>query len=324
MKSSRILLLFIVLGCNLPPDLGPVYFFGDDTAVCVGARPVSFTADLVFEVDIMLLSGTSRDYTLEYVEAKDISFSGPGQYVVQSITKEIVPLRLPGAVGILVDQHGSYLSIDSGNFRSKQVNQFIHGLSTSDSYLLGGFASGGLLNNVPVEYATSTFVTDPDVALPFLFGLSKRTGGVSDLYDATAAIISQFSAGSNRNLVLLVHGHDSVSAANINAVISSAVAQSVKVDVVFMGSPDDALALVPLAVGTGGIFVSCPSDGNMVTAINHLNNIYTGQPTLMRVKVQYTPPAPLMTGDDTFHQLVIHDSLRNVDLNIIPIYIKVP
>jgi len=91
-----------------------------------------------------------------------------------------------------------------------------------------------------------------------------------------------------------------------------------------MGSPDDALTLVPLSVGTGGIFVSCPSDGNMITAINHLNNIYAGQPALMRVNIKYTPPAPLMTGEDTFHQLVIHDSLDNVDLNIVPIYVKVP
>ncbi len=323
MRSSLILVLILAVGCNLAPDSPPVYFFGKDTAICVGARPVTFTTDLTFEVDVMLLSGFSRDYTLDYLDPGNIKFSGPGQYVVQSVTKENMPLRLPGDVGILVDQHGSYLSIDSGNFRSKQLNQFIHGLS-SNGHLLGGFASGGLMNTVPVEYATPMFITDPETSVPFLFGLAKRTGGVSDLFDATASIVSQYSSAQNRNLVIVAHGHDSVSAANISAAISSAAAQSVKVDVVFMGSPDDALLLAPLAMGTGGFFSSCPSASYMVTTINHLNNIYEGQPVLMRITVKYTPTALLSSGDDTFHQLVIHDSLDDVDYNAIPVYVKVP
>lgn len=323
MKSRSVLFVLLALACNLPPELGPVYFYGKDTAIFTGARSVSFTTDLTFEVDVMLLSGYSRDYTLDYLEAANISFSGPGQYAVQSVTKEYMALRLPGAVGILMDQHGSYVSIDSGNFRSKQLNQFIHGLS-ANTYLLGGFASGGLMNEVPVEYATPAFVTDPDTSVPFLFGLAKRTGGISNLFDATASIISQFSSSQPRNLVIVAHGRDSVSAANISAVISSAVAQSVKIDIVFIGSAADALTLAPLAVSTGGLFASCPSDNYMITTINHLNNIYEGQPVLMRITVVYTPAAPLSPGEDTFHQLVIHDSLNDVDYNTIPVYIKVP
>lgn len=317
-------MLILLFGCYLPPDLPPAYFFGEDTAVCVGARPVSLTTDLVFEVDVMILSGLSRDYTTDYLEAKDVSFAGPGQYAVQAVEKVYMSTRLPGPVGILIDQHGSYASVDTSNFRSKQLNQFIHDLPSSSPVLLGGYASGSLLAEEPVEFGTSSFTEERNGLMNFLFGLSKRTGGVSVVYDAVLATVAKFPSGTNRNLVMVVHGGDSASTASLATAATAAIAQSVKVDIIFLGPSAEAIKLAPLSQQTGGLFVACPDDGNMVTAINHLNNMYTAEPVMMRITVKYTPPAPLASGQGTIHELIIHDSLDDRNLNPVPVYVKVP
>lgn len=323
MKTSRLVPLMILFGCYMPPDLPPTYFFGEDTAVCVSAKPVSVTTDLVFEVDVMILSGLSRDYSMDYLEAKDVSFRGSGQYSVQSVEKVHMPNRLPGSVGLLIDQHGSYAKVDTSNFRSKQLNQFINDLS-SNPVLVGGFASRGLLMEEPVEFGAPSFTNYSHNMTDYLFGLSKRTGGASVLYDAVLATVAKFPAGANRNLVMIVHGRDSASTATLTSAVSAAVAQSVKVDIIFLGSSSDALPMTPLSQLTGGMFVACPDDGNLVTTINHLNNMYSEEPVMMRITVKFTPPAPLVPGQDTFHEMIIHDSLDDRNLNTVPVYIKVP
>ncbi|MBL7849212.1 MAG: hypothetical protein JNL40_17220 [Cyclobacteriaceae bacterium] len=325
MKTRRWLIsLLLVIGCNLPPDLPRDYFYGEDTTVCVAARPLTLTTDLTFEVDVMQLTGFSKDYTLEYLDSASISFTGTGQYVVESITEITMPLRPAGPVAVLLDQSGTYANVDSSNFRSKQLNQFIHELPAPGQFILGGFAQDGLLADSPVEFGTPSFTTDGDGIMPFLFGLSKRTGGKSVVYDAVASTVNLFSAGSNRSLLLLAHDGDSVSTGTITTAVNAALAQSVRVDVIFMGDRSEAQTLTPLSQATGGVFVTCTSDLNMVTAFNHLNNINSGKPYLFRVKVRFTPPSPLMSGQDTFHEMVIHDSISDTDYNPVSIYIRTP
>lgn len=317
-------LLLFLFGCFLPTDLPRDYFFGEDTAVCLGAQPVSFTTDLVFQVDLVILSGTSRDYSLEYLEVKDISFKGPGQYVVESIFTVSYPARLPGSVAVLVDQHKSYAFSDSSNFRSKQINQFIHELTTANPFKLGGFTEAGLLSDTPIEYATPQFTSDAYSVMPFLFGLAKRTGGASVLYDAAQSVMGGFTAAGNRNLLMLVQGHDSLSMATANSVITSATAQSVAIDIIHFGTIAEAQAIVPISLATGGMFVYSATDMNMVTAFNHMNRLYESDRSAYRVTVRFTPPSPLAPGQDTRHEMIIHDSADDETYNAIALSIRVP
>lgn len=325
MKISRALLgLLCLVGCNLPPELPRFYFYGDDTAICLGARPTSFTTDLVFEVDVVLLSGYSRDYTLEGLLAQDISFSGPGQYAVESIQEVASVARQTGPTAILIDQSGSYEQVDSSNFRSKQLNQFIHELPNPGQFLLGGFASNGFLSDAPVEFCSPAFTTGADGCMDFLFGLSKRTGGQSVLYDAMTATVNKFSGGGDRSLLIVAHETDAASTLTQNDAVSAATGQSVKTDVIFLGDSTGAMTLVPLSMQTGGLFVACASDRNMITALNLLNTVYYGDPFIFRVTVRYTPALPLVAGQETYHRMIIYDSVNDINLNMIPVYIKVP
>ena len=327
MRISRVVLLIILFSsCNLVPEAQRVFFDGNSTAVGLRSEAVSNASDLVFEADIALLYGLSRETVLGYIEDQDLKFTGNGTYVVNNLAAEELPQRLPGSTVILVDQSGTYDSADAMNFRSKLINQFTHELGSSSTWLIGGFSKGGSLSVEPAEYGTAMFTSDADAIVPYLFGLAARTGGVSSLYDAMISGIDRLKTTSgSRMLLVLAHESDSLSTATLSDVIAEATLNQIKIDIIFVGNIGDTQPLAKISQQTGGIFSFCPSDLEMITTFNHLNRIYDQPMLSLRMQITFTPlSGPLGSGVDTYHQLTVFDTIAEKDLNPVMIYIRTP
>ncbi len=327
MKTRIILLLLSLLAsCNLPPESGRVFFYGNDTAVEIGSKGISLGADLVFETDVIVLAGNSRDVVFAYAEQQDLSFAGDGQYAVNNLSVVELPPRTPGSTVILVDQSGSYDSADAMNYRSKLINQFTHDLGGATSFLLGAFSSQGNLNLEPAEYGTTDFTSDSDGVMPYLFELPSRVGGISILFDAMISGIDRLkSVSGSRTLLILAHDLDSASLANESDVITAAILSQVRVDIIYVGNAKGTNPLTKIAQQTGGLFSLCSSDREMITTFNHLNVLYDQPMVTLRMQVKFTPSSgPLGSGVDTYHQLTIHDPIADTDFNPVVIFVKTP
>ncbi len=320
------LLLSLLVSCNLPPESGRIFFYGNDTAVEIGSKGISLGADFVFEADVIVLAGNSRDIVYTYAEQQDLLFTGDGQYVVNNLSVVELSPRTVGSTVILVDQSGSYDSADAMNYRSKLINQFTHDLGNATNFLLGAFSSQGNLNLEPAEYGTTEFTSDSDAVMPYLFELPSRVGGISTLYDAMISGIDRLrSVSGSRTLLVLAHDLDSVSIASENDVIAAAVLNQVRVDIIYVGNTKGTNPLAKISQQTGGLFSLCSSDREMITTFNHLNVLYEQPMVTLHMQVKFTPASgPLGSGVDTFHLLTLHDPIADTDFNPVMIFVKTP
>jgi hypothetical protein len=193
-------------------------------------------------------------------------------------------------------------------------------------FLLGDFAKDGILPSSPVGFYANHFSTDAEIQVPYLFDLSKRTSGKSNLLDALDQSIDKLSSETgDRNIIALVHGPDQASVISSDILISKAMTNQVKINIIMLGREEDSNALAKMSASTSGLFSLCPGTNEMITTFNHLYAMLNEVTHAYRVKVKFTPAAgSIAPGMETVHRLTVHDTLYNYDFSPMLMYTKIP
>jgi len=280
------------------------------------------TNELVFNAAVCWLGINQYSLTLDSVE-----FSGPGKYTVLGSSFDVAGTVGYSSTVVLIDQSGTYDSVDEYNNRSKGLNKFFQDVQSPGNYLLGGFSSQGKLTTEPVEFFQQEFGNDPAAQMPFLFDLAQLTGGKSSLYDAINAGLSRLSAlnsSNKKNIVVLAHAVDGGSTTPPDSLIANALLRSIQINIILLGSADPSV-MAKLSLSTGGFFIVCPSDLELMAALNLLNHTLTESGSVTNVTIRYEPESGnLSPGEETIHTMVVYYPANNYDFTPLVMYVKIP
>jgi hypothetical protein len=326
MKTKYLLIgLALFSGCNLEiPDVKQ-YNIGSNTVVTDSIKVISGPTPLVFVVQISALDryGANDD---GYFEQGNFTFTSPGTYNIVSFEDVQLPGTIPPSLVFLEDQSGSYAEDDPENFRSKEINFFLHQIQAPGNFRMAGYSKGGSVQS-PVEFSKAGFSTDPTTQLDFLFQLPSRTGGISSLYDALSVTIEQISGiqSDNKHIVVLAHAPDAGSNTTLSDLVNAAAANRVRIHILYLGDLAQGEPLAALSSQTGGNFAILPTNLELITALNQLYRLLCGVRHVYSMNVNYTPTSgSISSGSDIFHTMNVYDPIIEINLNPVVVYTKVP
>lgn len=336
MKNRIVHIAFLILaGCALPAiknENEKVFPPTNDTMLISQARYVSNTSnELVFELDLYHLAGQdfSHYVTNYYLKVNYSYLILPSAGVFQKVDDVQVQATSVASSSsvILIDESGSYDSLDHFNNRTQGIVKLCRDYINPSQYLVGGFSQNGKLGDTPTEFIEPDFSRYSDSELPALFGLAKKTGGKSNLYDAVNQALDKVAATTTpgKNVIVIAHATDEVSSVSLNGVIAKALANQVQVHILYLGSVTNANELAKLSEGTGGLFVSCPTIKELMASFEDLSLILQGSLYVQQVTIKYIPNSGTITsGQELWFTFKTHDTDYNIDNNPIVAYIKIP
>jgi hypothetical protein len=326
MKSKLILLVLLgASGCDLFQFEDFRYYpNGLDATFLTAYRYISNTAnEVVYEVELVTWNYNNNMY---FESLADYELTGNGTLSIVNLSGFDNYATGESSTILLLDQSGSYSEVDPHNYRTKIINKFLEDIGFPHHFLLGAFSSQGLLTEEPVEYNSSEFISqwqDRD----FLFGLTKRTGGKSSLYDAIDSALDKLSTSSSgkRNLVVITHANDAGSTTTISNLITKAVSNSIRVHVVILGPEPIPSSLWELSQQSQGLFAPCPEDLRMVTLFGHLAEFLSDYTFITRLRIKFQPDGGnVISGNVYENQVRLLNSFLDYPLNPVYIKIKVP
>lgn len=336
MKNSPIIFLFVLLGCaGLPIETHYKAFPETKDAVVVRqARYISNSStEVIFEIDLYHLRGYDYGHFVspiyfynDYLDSTFFTFSTSGQFKFLSATTAKANSTTPSSTVILLDESGSYDSLDHFNNRTQGIAKLCQDFVSPSQYILGGFSKNGSLGDQPVVFTPSGFTSYNEDQLPLIFDLTTRTGGKSNLYDAVnAAIDKSSSITGNRSIIAIARTDDEVSITALNSVAAKAVTQQVQIHMLFLGDVANAGSLPKLAEITGGLFVSCPSIKELMCTFENLYPMLSGLADVYRIRLKFKPATGGVTsGQEFWYPIQVADPVYKIDYNPIVAYIKVP
>ncbi|HTH56401.1 MAG TPA: vWA domain-containing protein [Cyclobacteriaceae bacterium] len=335
MKNSSIIFLFVVLGCaGLPVD--KEYNSFPETKDAIVVRQARYidnnSTDVTFELDLYHLRGydyghivSSSYFFNDYLDSTFFTFSANGQFKFVSAATAKANSTTPSSAVILVDESGSYDTLDQFNSRTQGIVKLCQDFITPSQYMLGGFSKNGNVNNQPADFIQSNLTPYSQDQMPLIFKLTGKIGGKSNLYDAVNGAIDKFSVlNSNKSIIVLARTNDEVSSSSLNAIIAKATANQIQVHVLFLGTPAVNNSLPKLAESTGGLYVSCPSIKELMCAFENLYSVLSGAANLWRFRVNFKPAGGVSSGQEFSVAIQVRDPLYKIDYNPIVAYVKVP
>lgn len=334
MRSS-FLFLFILFGCaGLPLDIDyKAYPATKDVIVVRQARYISnTTAAVTFEMDLFHLRGYDYGHWIlpnsflnDYLDSTFFTFPAGGQFKFVNTGTAKSTITTPSSTVILVDESGSYDTLDQSNNRTQGIAKICQDFSGASQYMLGGFSKNGNIADQPAAFIQSNFTSYSKDQLPLIFHLTGETGGKSNLYDAVNNAIDKLSSVSgNKSVVVLARTDDEVSSTTLSAITAKAITNQIQIHVFFLGNLLTANNLPKLAQITGGLFVSSSNIRELMCAFENLYNVLSGAANLWRFRVAFKPSGGVSSGQEFIVPMQMRDPLYNIDYNPIAVYVKVP
>jgi len=333
MRNNIALLLLVFLAACYPLEDFPEKQLPEDNldaSVVVASRYLSHNAnELSFEADVVLLSRYSSFGDDPFYQEEDFQLSGQGgTYVIDRfLNNQYFRSSGNSSSVILIDQSGSYAATDPHNYRSKAIHKFMEDSYPDGDFMVGGFAAGGNVTNMPTEYIADNFTTASDDQLPGLYEMAKRTGGKSNVYDAMDHAIEKLIPiqVANKDLVVLVHAQDEVSDADFESVNAKAIANGVLVHIIALGSETDEELLSSMALSTGGSFAYCKDHKTMVTVLANLQRLLNGvaQGYSIRIKVVKSTGS-YQPGEAVYTTITAMDHFSEYEFNPGVVTVKIP
>ncbi|HCW06124.1 MAG TPA: hypothetical protein DGG95_02020 [Cytophagales bacterium] len=328
MKNKAYILFFLFTGCTftLPLDKAKVMPPTKETMLIRQSRLVSnTTTDLTFELDLYHLVGRNYGhYITNYFYIVDTSYLlfPTGKFKIDTAYSLTTASSVPSSTVILIDESGDYDTLDQFNSRSQGITKLCQDFTSPGKYLLGGFSKNGLLQNSPCQFIQADFSTYSQDQLPLIFDLAKKTGGQSNLYDAINTSLDRIANSGNsiQNLIIIAHSRDEVSSVSLQSIITKANVASVQMHVLFLGSETDVNPMAKLAQATGGLFVYCPSIGELMASLENLYTVLQASVYVYRVRIKYST-TNISSGQEFFFQINTHSVL---DTNPLVAYVKIP
>ena len=329
-------MVFLLLtGCYLPSiQVSEKLLPPSNTTIIVRqARYVNNTAsELNFEIDLYHVIGDYRIHTTNYFYNDlgydtRVNYPSGGNFILVDSGAYNGSSVIPSSSIILIDESGNYDSLDHYNYRSQGLLKLCQDFVGPSKFLVGGFSKNGKLGIEPIAFFENNFSTYTQSMQPFVFDLSKRTGGESNLYDAVDASLDKLIAngGSTSNIIVLAHANDASSAATIDNLITKATINSIQIHIVFIGDPAETTALAKLSESTHGTFVVCPTTGEMMCSLENFYSILGAADQVYRLKLKYQPSSGTITsGQELWFTIPVYDTYSADDYNPMVIYIKVP
>jgi hypothetical protein len=336
MKNSALMLCLILFGCTgLPVDTNYKAFPPTKDAMVVRqARYVSNTAgDLTFEIDLYHLRGYDFGHLVspiyffnDYVDSTFFNFPSEGIFKFVSSTTAKSLSATPSTSVILVDESGTYDSVDYYNNRTQGIVKLCQDFTSPSQFMLGGFSKSGALTDQPTDFIQSDFSSYASNQLPLIFDLTKRTGGNSNLYDAVDNAISKLSlTADTKSIIVVAHAKDQASNSSIGSIVAKAIANQIQIHVLFLGDNANGGDLSKLAEITGGLFVSCPSIGELMATFKNLYYVLSGTVDVYRFRINYKVPGNLIiSGQEFWFPIQMSDPVYKVKYNPIVVYVKAP
>lgn len=338
MKNSALIFLLSLAACAIPPFEDNVKVFPPtkDAMVVRQVRYVSHTAStLSFEIDLYHLKGYDYGhlvlpgffYNDFGLDTTYFQFPSTGNFILKGSDRFTGISSVPSSSVILVDESGSYDTLDHFNSRSQGITKLCQDFASPGQFLLGGFSQNGDLKDEPVEFYQTNFSTYTEKQLPFIFDLSKKTGGQSNLYDAVDNSLDHLisEGSSSKNIIILAHSKDESSTALPDQLITKANANQIQIHIIFRGNEEDAHSLAKLAEGTHGTFATCPSVGEMMCSFENLYSVLDAADQVYRLTIKYIPTSgTIVSGQEFLFTIKTHDQYFDIDNNPLVAYVKVP
>jgi hypothetical protein len=329
--KTRLTIIFYLLcmGCNIIPwnDADIFYPPRKDVAMVTRSHYISNTStEVIYEVEIVLLGyyQNSPDYT--GLLAKNFDFGANTTKVIafDTISKKASPESY--SLLLMLDESGSYEQLDPYNARSQAVNKFLYDNSPTNNFVLGGFSTGGKLNEEPLELNSTIFSDHSPTTEEYLFNLSKRTGGSSKVYNAIDQGLNKFSGGGinpRKELVVVAHAADGGSTIPPSLVIQHALQNNVRISCIEFGNDLNG-ALASIAEQTNGFHISCKDADEVSATFLHLRRLLGQTFHPYRLRLQFTPGKAIQSGDSFTQVINIYDDVYKINYSPVYAFIKIP
>lgn len=299
----------------------------DDVALLHSGRYISHSStELVFESEVVVLNSFYEGFNNDYLTVKNFEIKGNGTYTLESFRS----LQLAGAAKrssmvFIMDQSGSYKSIDPYNARSQAINKFLQDIVQPNQFLVGASARKGMLTPEPLEVFTTEFGNDWRGNSAYLFGLSQRTGGLNSILDAADQAIELWITNTEpirRDLILMVHANDESSTTSLESLILKAKNKGVTIHVISLGTELNTAVFAQMSQETGGLFAACTTDKQLIKVFRELERLINRETFVYKMRIRFKPaPIMLQPGSGSVHKINIQDKFLNKPYN--PVYLKI-
>jgi hypothetical protein len=331
-KIFYVFTFIVILACEpLAPENRKFLPLQNDAAIVANANYVTHnTAELIFETELVVLNSFYVGFDNDYLLQEDFQVHGDGTYTIESFALISVSApEAPLSVILLIDQSGTYQSIDPYNTRSQVINKFLQDIVAPDKFLTGAATRAGKLSREPVEFHTNEFGNEWQSHSLYLYELSTRTGGTAAMRDGAYEAMQKLADEPEtvrRELVLLVHANDETSMTTSEDLISMAHLNNIAVNVISFGDEPDKAFFSQLAMETGGLYVICPSEKEIGKVFSELERLINQERKGYRLRIRYKPAVQgiLQPGTVMEHTIEIIDPYSRNSYNPVFINIKIP
>lgn len=334
MRIRRCCLLGFLMAVSCSPKLPDDYKFlplQDDAAILSRAAYLTHNAsEVIIEADVVVLNSFYRGFDNDYLYQKDFQITGNGTFNIESFDfVTIAKNQSPCNFILLIDQSEDYSALDPYNARTQAMNKFIRDIVSPDKFLIAAAAKSGSLSAEPVEFAADQFGNDFELHGQYLFELSKRTGGSNAILDAASAAIERFSASPpsvKKQIVMLVHRNDEVSAVTADELLSKAILNNVAINTIAFGEDIDNYIFSQLSAATGGLHAACSNEKEVVKVFSELKRLINEEKDVYRIRFSYKPPASqvLQSGTVTKQIIEIIDPFSEKLYSPVFVNVKIP
>ena len=283
------ILLWVFLGWACDKETEPAPSISEDpVAVLLSSCVVSYTTkDALVALDFLVASGvTPKYYNADFSSV--VFYNGSFTYTFISDTLMSCSENKSYSNFLLVDQSGTFDSIDEHNDRFRAFNAYYLQLGAGEYLSLGAYASGGLLEISPLTVYDGFQAGYQESVVEHMLDLAQKSGGYSCMYDAIYAAVEYVSANApigTQAITVFAKRPDEVSVHTSQEVVQFAKEKGVIINVIWFGDQEfDAEQMLELPYKTGGYATHCSYVSSLSSAFAVNRDFLRGEMEINRIR----------------------------------------